>query len=260
MADIAKTDANRAMARPDFIKEGGVKGKEGITLEELRLPRLAIAQGLSKAMIPDNAEYIETLKLFDLYNDLTSAVYGRGPLTFVPLRRDIVRIEFDPNDMNIVLDRNVPANDPRNEWGPKDPVTGKGTRPRATRFTEFISLLVHEGGAPEMVVISIKETNKWNRRAAEQLTTFIASHDCDSYARTYVVSSKSEKNDEGTFGVYVMKEGGWVQDKSLYEYAEKFAASLKGRTVVVNREPGDETEFPAVTDDEPATEGKTSGM
>ncbi|KKM78483.1 hypothetical protein LCGC14_1359440, partial [marine sediment metagenome] len=86
-----------ALARPDFI-EVGTAGTEDITADDLKLPRLAIAQGLSPQMLPDDSAHIEGLKLFELFNDLTDEIYGKGPLTFIVGRRQVKRIEFDPED------------------------------------------------------------------------------------------------------------------------------------------------------------------
>jgi hypothetical protein len=229
-----------AMERPKG-RESGPAGTDDISADEIRLPRLAIAQGLSPQITPGDGAYIEGLVLFDMFNDLTGQVYGKGPLTFVPVRRDVRRIEFKPrSEGGGLVDPNVPKNDPRTKWSEAE----DGTRlpPAATEFVEFIILLLVKGKAPEPIVLSIKTTNKWNRKAADQLTTFIKLRNDDIYAGLYTVDTKSPaKNDKGTFGVPTCKNAGFIPTDTpagaaLYAHAKAFHESLAGKTVVVDRE------------------------
>lgn len=231
--ELAKQET--ALGRPSFIDPLDKTGTEDIGRDDLRLPRLVIAQGLSTQLIEGDSNYIPNLKMFDLFNDLTGEIYGKGPLNIIPIRRDVVRIEFDSEDGNIVRDRNVPANDPRLLWDGDKP-------PRATKFTEFVALILHDSPRrPEPIVISIKETNKFQRRAAEKLTGFVKFQDGPIYAGIKTVQSKVEKNDSGTFGVYVFGNVGFIQDQQLYNYAANFAKSLQGKVVEVHRDAGDDS-------------------
>ena len=237
-----------ALERPKSIAIGDRAGTEDIGVDDIRLPRLGIAQGLSDQINPESSAYVDNLKLFDMFNDLTGELHGRGPITFVPVKRDVRYIEFDPENRGVPLDMNVPANDPRTQWT-KD-ANGKSVAPRAMRFVEFVVLMLSPGKLPEPIVISIKETNKFNRRAAEQLTAFIMYRQAPIYAGLYTVTSKSEKNDKGTFGVYVMKNAGWIPKDTpggaaLYEHCKLFSDSLANKTIVIQREPGEEAETPA---------------
>lgn len=258
--------------RQSFIEKGDITGTEGIGVNDLRLPRLAIAQGLSSQLIEGDSSYIKDLKMFDLFNDLTGTVYGKGPLTFIVCRRDVRYIEFEDRDKGGgILDINVTADGEaqrkdlnpdyvsRLEWtvGPN----GERIPPRATKFVEFIILLLMEDRL-EPIVLSIKDTNKFNRRASEKLTGLIKLRQKPIYAGLYTIASKTEKNDNGTFGVPVIQDAGildnpnvsdddWERNRSLYEYAKNFAASLAGKQIHVNREPGDEAgtdDFPPVVD------------
>ena len=244
---LAPEDA-LVVSRPDWIPEGDTTGTQ-MSPEDIRLPRLAIAQGLSPQITPGDSAYIDGLKLFDLFNDVTGEVYGRGPLTFVPVRRDVRRIEFKPRaEGGGVVDINVPPGDPRLDWTEDE--DGNRQPPVATKFHEWVVLLLHSDGRREPLVLSIKDTNKWNRNAARNLNTFIAlPHPqfgtLPIYAKKYVITSGSEKNDKGTFGVPIIKQAGVVNDASVGRMAMEFAKSLEGKKIVVDREPGDDDFNPA---------------
>lgn len=235
--------------RPKSLEQSHA-GTEDIDTSQIRLPRLAIAQGLSPQITPGDPQFIEGLTLFQMFNDLTGEVYGRGPITFVPLRQDVRRIEFRPRtEGGGILDMDVPPHDERLKWTVAD---GQRQPPRATTFVEFVALLLRPNRQPEPIVVSVKTTNKWNRRAADQLTTFVMVRNAAIYSGLYKVDTLTPaKNDQGTFGVYIFKNGGFIPTdtaagKALYAYAKKFHEDLKGKQINVEREaPSDGADFDA---------------
>jgi hypothetical protein len=240
--------------RPDWLEKGDIAGTEDIGVDDLRLPRLSIAQGLSPQLIPSDASHIPGLQMFDLFNDLTGEIYGKvgTEVEFMVVQRATRRIQFDPDQRGVPLDLNVPDDDPRNDWT-KNPETGKAVPPLATKFVEFVILLMRNDNA-EPIVLSIKETNKFNRRTIERLTGFIKLRipPAPIYAGLYSVSVGTEKNDKGTFGVFTVKNKGYQTDPDKGRFAKAFHESLKGKTIVVNREPGDDS-FDVDAMDSPST-------
>lgn len=241
-------DLAPSLSRPASLDPNDLAGTEDITAADIRLPRLAIAQGLSPQLLSNKSEYIPDLKIGQLFNDLTGEIYGNGPLTFVAIRRDVRRIEFVPrNEGGGIRDMNVPAGDVRLQWS-KNPENGEDMPPAATTFVEFVALLLRAGKGPEPVVISIKATNKWQTKAANQLTTFIKLRRAAIYSGLYTVSTTLESNDSGTFGVFGIKNAGWIPvetsaGKMLHTFAKEFHDSLEGKEIVVNREEASDEEF-----------------
>lgn len=224
---------------PDWMR-GDSTGQEDIGREDVRLPRLVISQGLSPQMTPGGSDYLENLKLFEMFNDLTGEIYGKGPLEFIVVKKDKRHIEFAPRDEGGgVIDMDVPPGDERLNWT-SDPDSGERKPPRATTFHEFVVLLLKQGGELEPIVLSIKDTNKWNRKAATRLGGFIKMGGGSIFSRIYTVQAVPEKNDQGTFGVYVIGQRSFVQNKAAYDYAKQFRQSIEGKTIVINREPGDD--------------------
>ena len=242
---LQKTDDPGAIARPSFI-EDSTRGTDDISVDDLKLPRLCIAQGLSPQMIPGDPARIDGLKLFDFFNDLTGEVYRRfeeedgsdpKPLRFVVGRRQVKFIEFDPDDRKVPIDLDVPRNDPRTRWTKDE--NGKGIPPRAIKFVEFICLLLHEGDRePEPIVISIQETNKYNKTAHTRLSGFIKLKrpPAPIYAGVYSATPGSATNDEGTFGIFIMNQCGFVETEELYAKSKEFSKSVEGKTIDINRE------------------------
>lgn len=245
ITDLIVTDEIQGtFDRTKSLGRGSLSGTEDITADEIRLPRLAIAQGLSDQMMPDNSLYIPNLKLFELFNDLTSEVYGRGPIQFIPVRRDVRRIEFVPrSEGGGIVDFAVPAGDARLKWTINR--EGESVPPTATTFDEYVSMLMIKGRPLEPIVISIKHTNKFNRRAVGSFNTFIKLRRGDIYSGLYTIASVTEKNDKGTFGVPVIRNAGSLNaeiplHRAYYQYCKNFAASLEGKEILIDRQPGDE--------------------
>lgn len=237
-------DISGTLERPKALVRGDLAGTEEIGPNDVRLPRLAIAQGLSHEVTPGDQQFIEGLQLFDMFNDLTQEIYGKGPITFIPVRRDVRRIEFVPrSEGGGIVDMEVPAGDERLKWTFED---GEKRPPRATTFIEFVILMLRAGKQPEPIVLSIKGTNKHNRRASDQLTTFIKLRNAPIYAGLYKVDTKvPAKNDKGTFGVPTIKNAGFIPmdtpaGAALFAFAKQFHDSLAGKNIVVEREAGDD--------------------
>ena len=243
-------DVTGTMTRPTSLDARDRSGTEDIGADDVKLPRLAIAQGLSPQVTPGDGQFIEGLTLFDMFNDLTTEIYGKGPITFVPVRRDVRRMEFTPrSEGGGLVDPDVPANDPRLQWTKSSPeLTKADVPPVATVFVEFVILLLRPGKAPEPIVLSIKSTNKHNRRASDSLTTFIKLRNAPIYAGLYTVDTKvPAKNDKGTFGVPTIKNAGFIPKDTpagsvLYKHAADFHNALKGKVIVVERD-GEDVEI-----------------
>ena len=248
------TELTGTLSRPAELDPSDQAGLEGITRDEIQLPRLTIAQGLSPQLVPGEGTFIQGLSIGQMFNDVTSEIYGNGPLTVVPVQRHVTRIEFDPENRRVPLDRNVPADDPRMFWNGDEP-------PRATEFVEFVCVLLRPGKAPERLVVSIKTTNKQMRAAAKLWTTFIMMRGTAIYSGMYHLTAKIEKgkNKDGQdtmYGVFIVKNAGFIPlgtpaGKAVFEFAKQFHESLEGKVINVTREAGsdDDVTFDTVAMD-----------
>lgn len=249
--------------RPDSFDATDQSGND-FTIDEIRLPRLAIAQGLSPQLLPGDGKYIKGLAIGEMFNDVTEEIYGTGPLRVVLVKRHTTRIEFDPNDKKVPLDRNVPAGDPRLQWRAKAGPNGEDLPPAATEFVEFICILLRSGHAPEPIIVSIKTTNKQQREAAINWRTYAHNRGGAAYTGLYKLSTmiargQNKKGEATTYGHFVVKNEGYLQTdtpagKALLNYAKDFYASLEGKTIETDRSGDDDTNFAGAAYDGGSTE------
>jgi hypothetical protein len=224
---------------PEFLQQyvGQTTGAEGLTRDDIRMPRLAIAQAMSPQKLDGNPAFIEGLKLGEMFNTLTSQVYGKGPLEFVIVRRDPPRwVEFD-DDRNMI-DPNVPHNDPRTAW--RAGQNGERLAPIATQFYDYIVALYP---SLEPIAISLARTGIG---AAKTLNGLIQMRipPVPLYARRFRVETATKTNDKGTFGIYVFKNAGspgvpnsdLVREKAQFEFLKGMHESMQDVVFEIDRD------------------------
>src|SRR2546430_521810 len=119
MTDKLEKQGSQALAAiPEDLKRDAGRGTTNIGPEDVRPPRLLICQAGSPQRKPDDAKQIPGLNELDIFNDLSSENYGRGPLKFIVVDAMKPRgIQFAPlEEGGGVIDFDVPPNDPRMQW------------------------------------------------------------------------------------------------------------------------------------------------
>lgn len=221
---------------PDFVDAGERTEAQELAPDEVRLPRLSIAQALSPQVLENKPEFIEDLRTGDLFNDLTKEIYGRGPVLFAVAAKADRYIEFIPREEGGgIKDMDVKPGDPRTHWRTEN---GERLPPLATKFMEFIAVLLKPSG-PETILLSIKDTNKHSRAAGSALKMML-SRPWPSYTMVFSLKTISVSNDQGTWFVPVIEAvPGKLQKRDLIDYIRGISEAMKGKKIVANRE-GDE--------------------
>jgi len=230
--DMVKQDLSGGLARPDWLTKGDVRGTEHITNEDLILPRLALAQGLSPELIRTDGKYIEGLKMGDIFNTLTGEILGEGPIDFTIIRADRPRgIEYIPKkDGGGVKDFNVPLDDPRMKFGPNR------EKPVATKFYDFIIMMVP---SLEPCALSLKSTGLKVAMTINALMKIRqAGGPAPSFAGKYQLRSVLMNNAKGTFAQFQVKNNGWL-DKETFLHAEHLYEIMKNKSLAVETDPAD---------------------
>lgn len=239
-------DITAVATRPKELDPSDKAGTEGFEGDRIRWPRIGIAQALSHQMLEGDPLRIKDLKMYEMFNDLTGEIYGRGPLTFVPIKRMVKAIHWRPlTEGGGMIDPDVPLDDERLEWR-RDP-DGDRTKdqpPLATRYEEYVVFLLRKGRAPESIVLSIACTNKFNQRAADLLWLYIKSRQAAIYSGLYTIDTltpvKNDKNQQ--FGAPTINNSGFIPvatpvGKALFDKAKDLHDNLSDKVIEVQREP-----------------------
>jgi len=248
--DVVKADENTALARPDFIHTGDRTGTEHITRDDVQMPRLALAQSLSPELDEKHARYIEDLKLGHLFNSLTGENFKGGPVEFHIVKAGSPRwVEFTPRDQGGgVKDPNVPPGDKRTEFT-KDPTTGMSIPPIATKFYDFVVLLLPWDAVDPMsrfIALSFKSTGL---KVAKQLNALIQFRNAPIYEGKYVVTSVDEQNAKGKFKNFQIKNAGWAASAEQVAALKAMYDNLKDTSVVIDRSDADLPDDPGIPPD-----------
>jgi len=253
MAEELEKAEQGSMERPSFIPMERT-GTEHISNADMQIPRLLLAQKMSPEVDEVDAKRIPELKVGDMFNGLTHKIYGRGPLNFVILRADPPRfVEFIPREQGGgVKDPNVPASDPRTNFGEH------GEKPVATKFYDYVILLMpfSEDPLASMVALSFKSTGL---KIARQLNALIKLRSAPVYAGIYRLTSVDTQNSKGKFAIFNVSNAGWITDQKLYGQLSVLSENIQNKTIEIDREPGEDDEFPP-TGDQADPLGGVGGM
>lgn len=191
------------------------------------MPRLALAQGLT----PQVAEQKEGFSVGVLFNSVNEKIYGKGPIYFTIIRADKPRfIQFRPReDGGGIIDMDVPANDPRTQWGPN------GVKPVATKFYDYIVAMLpfSEDPMDNIIALSLKSTGI---KVAKQLNTLMKFRQGPIFESVYELTTGVEKNTKGTYAVYKVRNAGYLTDAGMKEMCESLYESLRDRSIEIDRD------------------------
>jgi len=224
---LIKHNTPAALALPDFVDPTDRRGAEGITADDIRLPRLVVAQALSPEVQRNDPKRIEGLEAGDIFSNLLQTNYKSGPVEVVVVRREAPRaVEFWPRKgkpgyvagQEGIKDRNVPLTDARCKFAED------GTPPVATIYHEYVAFDVN---TREPYILSFKGTSSG---AAKALNTFLSLRKGPAFATTFKVSASPKTFAEGVAYVFTVQPGRAV-DKETYDFAAALYEDFKDRAV-----------------------------
>lgn len=225
---VATIAASGAMSTRQSADIADKRGKENIGKEDIRVPRIAIAQKTSPEIMRGEERYIEGVEFTHLFNTLTRESYGNGPITIVPIINRKRAMEFD--DEQKIVDFDVPVEfkdgryvDERLNFNEKT-----DEKPTATLFYEFVVLVVKGDEAPELALLSLKTTQV---RTAQDFLTIIKGRKGAAWDGQYKLSTTKKKFPKGEAGVYKILPAGPTSDE-VAAYAEAMYEGLKDKNIV----------------------------
>lgn len=215
---------------PDYVNQDDRRGTEHITREDVRIPRLSLAQSQSPQLLEDDPNHIENLKPGQAFNDVTGEIYGSDPLNIIIVRADKPRwVEFSDRS---VIDPNVPAGDPRTQFT-TDPITNERVRPKATMFYDYVVLI---GESHEPAALSFKGSGI---KSALRLNALLRLKPIPIFAGRYQLVPSKMKNDMGTWFIFTVKQNGFVS-KEEYALAESSFETWKDKEVPFDQQAGED--------------------
>jgi hypothetical protein len=232
---IATTPKNTAIERPSFIPQSAA-GTEHITKDDIQVPRLALAQGLTPQVQADK----EGFKTGVLFNSVTEELLGTGPIDFYIVRADRPRfIEFFPRETGGgVKDMNVPANDPRTQFTKGE--NGQTVKPLATKFYDFLIVLADRLSTDPLNALIALSFKSSGLKAAKTLNNLVKFRNAPLFAGKYRLTTAKETNAKGTYAIYKIENAGFVQDKETYDVLEGMFSVLADKQVTIDREGADD--------------------
>lgn len=233
---------------PQHLRQyaGNRDGKEGVSQEDLLIPRLAIAQaGMSPQLKKTNEAYMPDLEAGQLFNTVTGQIYGDA-VAVLPLFFFKQYFHMKP----ISEGGGIIAQYAKKEDVPAELLAWvDGKPPICTEYKCRMCLIADESGNLQPIVLSFKSTGM---KTAKQWNSLISMLNLPSYARFYkfaVVTKR--KGEQEWFGIN--PSIGDFADESLFNRAQQYFhdlqdAGYKVDTSGLDEEAGD-TEFQGQTID-----------
>lgn len=251
---VMETPKNTGMAvRPAYLKDNDARGTETIQRDDIKIPRLLLAQAMSPQVKRDDPSEIEGLREGDIFNDLTKENLGQGPIELAFLRRDPPHwIEFIPREQGGgIKDGNVPFGDPRT-IAVINPKTGLREPPVATQFYDYVAVTLPmdlSNPLGNIVAISMKGANIGANGAAKQINGLLWKRKAPIFASRFTLTSAMTKNAKGSFSVYSVRLSTAVDDQALpgapgwvsedvFKALDAIFESIQDKELNLQREPG----------------------
>ena len=246
MDNALATRGTTALARPDYIKANDSRGTENIETADIKFPALRLAQAMSPEVKRADPAYLEGLREGELFNSITREIYGEEPVHLIIVNQLGHRnTQFDPKDRNVVLESNIPDDDPRCQFT----VTVKDgqqvrNKPLATKFYDYMVLVIREGREPELMTLSLKSTQL---KKAVALNSILKLSKLASFAHLFKATPVPEKKGNNQWYGWRFDSAGWVSEEQYAlgaKYFDKFENKAKEVAANIAAEP----EAPAAAD------------
>jgi hypothetical protein len=234
--ELAAASADQEMAlfggeRPDYVQDTG-RGSEGVTTDDMSLPRLTIIQDLSPQRKKSEDAYIEGAEEGMLFNTSSNVLLGDSVL-LVPCFFRSEYVAWKDRDQGGGFGVAANTEEEAEEW------IKNQEQPDAWDISythQHFCLLVHPDSTEakphiEDVVLSmsrsqLKPSRKWN--------TMVQQSGGDRFARAYKLSVVSDKSPKGAFFNWSAKQLGYVPEY-IFKRAEAVYEAVKAGQKDVSR-------------------------
>lgn len=231
--------AAQTFAAMEGFSADDVRGKEGITSADLRLPFLSLAQKTSGALDATEDSYIDGLTFGDFYNSETSQIYGKEPLRIIPLFHR--KRAYLPDEKGRMGDP-IAWDDARCGWPTKEQAEKRKAagdkhfdKPEGMQVYDWVVLLMIPDDGPTLAIVSFKSKSF---KAGQQLVTFVSMVKGPTFSAQYLLGTALETNEAGKFAKFTVKPAGKPSPEEA-QYAGEVYESVKDKNLVTENDPAE---------------------
>ncbi len=219
-----------ATATPEWLKKGN-RGSENVEVNDLILPRLGQIQALSPQIKKSDPAFIEGAEQGELFNPLTSEIYGTA-LTFIPILFRKEWVVFKDRKAGGGFFGAFQSEKESLEFIEKHEDSSKL---ESIESHNHIGMIVNNDGTRSQIVFTC---TKSKIKASRKLNSLVAMAGVDRFAKAYqIVSVEAQNNSGEDYWNVDVKALGYVE-QSVYQELEEQYENLKN--IVIKTDYSDE--------------------
>lgn len=232
-----KKQSTAIEAVPDHLKNrvGDRSGTEGMSRNDMLMPRLGQAQTLSPQMKERKPEYIDGLEIGEFFNTATGEIYGKSvKVVFLFFFKQRIYFEDVSKGGGIIC---ISANAiDGGRLHPSDCATCEhaqfidGEAPDCGMFFNYMSALVREDGTFEPIVVTFKSTGL---KDAKKINSMVRMSNLPMYAKYYQIDSINKVKGDQDWEAMDVKPLSYVEPK-LFAQCEEMFNALRDKAIEVD--------------------------
>lgn len=218
---------------PDYIQQGGNRGNEGVGREDLTIPRIEVAQALSKCLDESNeALYIPGAKQGNLYNSLNRRLYGSSVIV-VPVTFSKQYLVWKDQKKGGGFKGAYPTEALAREFIAREIPAAEQADWDAIETAQHLVVIAKANGELEEAMVSMSRTKL---KASRQWNSLIRQAGGDRFSRAYELAGVKERNSQNQeyYNLAVRPVG--FPSQVLYNKAKMLYEDLQSgdRTIVMD--------------------------
>ncbi len=223
-----RTNGNMTFSeqKPAYIKDGD-RGQEGVSIDDVTIPRIGMLQDLSPQIKKTKPEYIEGAEAGNMFNNVTEEIYGKDIVIIPVMFRKEYIIWRDRDAGGGFRGAFTDMADAKFALGLLEDAGMCEIKDTGQHFV----LVVKDDGALEEAVISL---SGGTMSASRQLNSLCKIATGDRFARAYKVSSLEVNGTKGDYWSFKFHPMGYVNE-DMYNAGEKMYEAVRAGQRDVDR-------------------------
>jgi hypothetical protein len=232
--EVTVVEDQLPMSRPDWMAGDGTRGNEGVTSDDMTIPRVSIVQDLSPQHKENKPEYIEGAKPGMAFNTATNELYGSAMYVVPVLFRKEYVIWADINKGGGFHGAFPTMDEARTEMATLENAADCEISDTHQHFV----LIVSEDSTADAPKVkqAVFSMSKSKCKPSRQWNTLVMNSGGDRFERLYKLSVVEAQNKAGQdYYNWRVDQQGYVS-KALFEVAEKMYDAVRSGALDVKRD------------------------